>query len=173
MTTLVPASREVAVSLIGGKKAGGVREEEKKKERRETGGEGGGGREIACFFCMLITDVGKARSRFCWETFISHEKAGCLLKNYLQAGGRRGSRRSPTGQGTVLGLELQGGKERLKPWLSQVPLSLGGKEVLYFEATSSTDCFPQTASPGRCLCGRLSLPFLCLVLACIEASRCG
>lgn len=78
------------MTLIGGKKAGGVREEENKKERRETGGEGGGAREIACLFCMLITDVGKARSRFCWETFISHEKAGCLLKNYLQAGGRRG-----------------------------------------------------------------------------------
>lgn len=64
------------MTVIGGRKAGGVREEEKQKERRETGGEGGRGREIARLFCMLITDVGKACSRFCGEAFIAQEEAG-------------------------------------------------------------------------------------------------
>lgn len=83
--------------LIGGKKAGGVREEGEQKERRETRG-GGGEQEKSCLFCVLITDVGKAHSRFCGEAFVAHEKAGWR--------GGEGAHRA----GDCSAVELQGGK---------------------------------------------------------------
>lgn len=47
------------MTLIGGEKAGGVREKGEEKEERDRR-RGRRAREIACLFCALITDVGKA-----------------------------------------------------------------------------------------------------------------
>lgn len=104
----------MAETLIGGKKAGGGREEEK-GERWE----GGRGRELACSVCMLITDVGKACSRFAWEASIALEKAGCLLKNYLQAGGEEREPQGPhrAGDCSCPGAAGWEGREGLEPWL--------------------------------------------------------
>lgn len=120
----------------------------RKSKKRGERWKGGGARELACLFCMLITDVGKACSGFCWEAFIVHEKAGCLLKK-LSPGQRGGEGTSgvPQGRGLLLPWScVVGRREGLEPWLLRVPQSLGGKGVLlYFKATSSmvlTDCFP-------------------------------
>lgn len=86
----------------------------KKREERDRR-RGRRAREIACLFCALITDVGKARSRFCWEAFIAHEKASCLLKSYLQSAARLEGRNGrlpppPHRAGDCSALQLPGGK---------------------------------------------------------------
>lgn len=145
-----------------------VREGGGKAKKRGERWEGERERELACLFCMLITDVGKARSRFCWEAFIAHEKAGCLLKkNYLQDGGEGRKPQGPhrAGDCSCPGAAGWEGQEGLEPWLPRVPQSLGGKGVLYFEATSSmapTDCFPGEVFVWVPV---PSFTFLCLVLA--------
>ena len=141
----------------------GLRRKSKKRGERW---EGGGARELACLFCMLITDVGKARSRFCWEAFIAHEKAGCLLKNYLQAGGEK---RKPQGPHRAEDCSCPGavGWEGERDW------NLGSSGYHSHWVGKGFFCIlrllhpwpPQTASLGRCLCGHLSLPLLSCALS--------
>lgn len=143
-----------------------VREGGGKAKKRGERWEGERERELACLFCMLITDVGKARSRFCWEAFIAHEKAGCLLKKKTisRMEGKGESHRGPTGQGTALALELQGGKDK-RDWNLSSPECHShwvGKGFCISRLLHPWR--PQTASLGRCLCGCLSLPLLSCVL---------
>lgn len=91
-----------------------VREGGGKAKKRGERWEGERERELACLFCMLITDVGKARSRFCWEAFIAHEKAGCLLKKKLSPGwrGREKATGAPQGRGLLLPWSCRVGRTR-------------------------------------------------------------
>lgn len=99
----------------GTRREGGGKEEREERDGREAER----GNTPARPFCMLITDVGKARCRFAWEAFVALEKAGCLLKNYLQAGGEEREPRGPYRAGDcscpgAAGWERQ---EGLEPWL--------------------------------------------------------
>lgn len=128
-------------------------EEGKQKERREMGGRGSEGNR------PLITDVGEARSRFCWEAFIAHEKADCLLKNYLHAGGEERELEGSQGAGDCSCPGAVG-------WVGEKNWNLGSSRCHSHWVGKGFFCIsrllhpwlPQTTSLGRCLCGRLSLP---------------
>lgn len=91
---------------------------------------------------------GRRRSRFCWEAFIAHEKASCLLKSYLQSSARLEGRRGSLGPHRAGDCRVgRARRTRTVYWLSQGPQSTWWEGVfLYFKAISSmepTDCFPR------------------------------
>lgn len=104
---------------------------------------------------------GRRRSRFCWEAFIAHEKASCLLKSYLQSSARLEGRRGSLGPHRAGDCRVgRARRTRTVYWLSQGPQSPGGKGFFCISRRFHP-WSPQTASPGRCLCERLSLcPFV-------------
>lgn len=113
----------------------------------------------------------RRRSRFCWEAFIAHEKASCLLKSYLQSAAKleaRGGSLGPHRVGDCFTSSCRVGWVRGTRTVDSPTLSPGWKEcLLQFKAISSmepTDCFP-----GEVFVWALVplFAFLCPVLALI------
>lgn len=152
---------------IRGEKVGGVREEgeEKREERdRRRGGEESK-RNHQLVLCAELLMWGRRHSRFCWEAFIAHEKASCLLKSYLQSAARLEGRRGSLGPHRAgdCGVERVR-RTRTIYWLSQGPQSPEGKGFFCISRRFHP-WSPQTASPGRCLYEHLSLCLLSRALS--------